>query len=605
MSSRLLLLLIFLSILIFGASAHAQLVVSPLAATPGASVTVTVTIPIGPNDWLRLAPFGSPNVYGYAIATRVNLGAVNTFTLPTTPGVYTVTLFKGEGTWFEPLAVSSPINVAVAAAPPCYVTTTTAAGGGGYLAPLGTTSLACGSSVTFSATPVPGYSFINWSGPGCPPSASPAFTMTVTGDVICIATFSTRVQHTVSLSAVGPGEVSGAGTFEDGALDPIVARPSPEGKFLGWSGYCLNRIGGPSGVLPVYEDFQCVAHFGPATVTVTVTHTGSGTVGGGGTYPSGSPVTLSAVPDAGASWTGWTADCATLFGYGITTGSSHTITVTHDVTCGAAFTEAPGASTGGWNSWVETPSINVFSEDHPYCGVRSVLTVPKVTWGAPGGSQSVKGYIAIVGPNKQDVRLGYALSPSSSRLFVQDPFGYGGLTSLPISVTTGQTVTVILECCYQADGHYRFDQPGNDHWYEGWFDDRIGAWRMIATFPASLMAVPGTWYNGRGGKARQWMEVQGLGSDPPIVEHAAFFNTFVDVYTAGYFPYPNPNPEYCNGHVDVVLWATYQGIPAPLLPHNEGPYDSHWPNEAQEPIYPGYRYWWGCFHHHAKGGLCS
>lgn len=70
-----------------------------------------------------------------------------------------------------------------------------------------------------------------------------------------------------------------------------------------------------------------------STVKLTVTRTGKGTVSqsiAGATFASGTTITLTATPDAGQPWIGWTGACTG-------TAKTCTITLTKDTSVGALF----------------------------------------------------------------------------------------------------------------------------------------------------------------------------------------------------------------------------------------------------------------------------
>ena len=120
---------------------------------------------------------------------------------------------------------------------------------------------------------------------------------------------------TVSSSVPGidcPGDCSGA--YAEGSVVTLTATPGAGAQFVGWNG------GGCNGTAPCPVTLSgattVTATFSQSTVTLSVTKVGLGTVSSlpagidcgsdcGEAYASGTTVTLTALPDAGQQFTGW------------------------------------------------------------------------------------------------------------------------------------------------------------------------------------------------------------------------------------------------------------------------------------------------------------
>jgi PKD repeat protein len=140
-----------------------------------------------------------------------------------------------------------------------------------------------------------------------------------------------RDQLTVSKAGTGSGQVSSSpagiscggscqASFDDGTSVTLTATPDASSVFTGWSGCTAN--GPNSCTVLLSQDTTVTATFASTTPTLTISKQGpgSGTVSTSpagiscgtsckATFPIGSTVTLSATPDPGSVFTGFTGDC--------------------------------------------------------------------------------------------------------------------------------------------------------------------------------------------------------------------------------------------------------------------------------------------------------
>jgi len=177
-----------------------------------------------------------------------------------------------------------------------------------------------GSSVQLTATPDPGWVFSGWSG-ALTGSTNPA-TLTMDADKAVTATF---VQaRTLTVTVVGSGTVAKSpnlATYPNGSSVQLTATPDPGWIFSGWSG-ALTGSTNPA-TLTMDADKAVTATFVQAR-SLTVNVVGSGTVAKSpdlATYPNGSSVQLTATPDPGWVFSGWSGDL---------TGSSNPANLTMD-----------------------------------------------------------------------------------------------------------------------------------------------------------------------------------------------------------------------------------------------------------------------------------
>ena len=189
-----------------------------------------------------------------------------------------------------------------------------------------------GTEVTLTAAPASGSTFAGWSG-DCGGSSQTA-SVTMDAARSCTATFDVE-QFTLSLTIAG----SGSGTvtlyqttnctstcsesYDTGTEVTLTATPASGSTFAAWSG---DDCGGSSQTTSVTMDAarSCTATFDVEqfTLSLTITGSGSGTVtlvDGNDTtscssncsesYDTGTEVTLTATPDNGSTFAGFSGDC--------------------------------------------------------------------------------------------------------------------------------------------------------------------------------------------------------------------------------------------------------------------------------------------------------
>jgi hypothetical protein len=162
-----------------------------------------------------------------------------------------------------------------------------------------------GTSVTVTAAPDAGFGFVGWNG-DLSGAANPE-TLVVDSDKTVGASFTSQ-QYTVSVAPSSGGSVTldpPGGSYLAGTLVGVTAVADPGNVFTGWSGD-LSGTGNPETLL-VDADKSVSAGFAPA-VTLTLSATAGGSVAldpPGGVYAAGTVVTVTADPDTGFVFTGW------------------------------------------------------------------------------------------------------------------------------------------------------------------------------------------------------------------------------------------------------------------------------------------------------------
>ena len=204
-----------------------------------------------------------------------------------------------------------------------------------------------GTQRVIHASPYMGYRFLQWNDNN---TANPR-TFTLTQDTTFTAYFEAIPQYTVTVTANDPnmGTVSGSGTVYEGNTATIRATPSSGYRFTHWNdGVTTN----PRSFI-VISDTSFTAYFEPIPtyiVTLLSNNEEWGTVSGGGTFTSGTTITIHATPNTGYHFDHWSNG---------NTQANTSLTVTNDITLTAYFAQN---STEGINDVTED-GIKVFSID--------------------------------------------------------------------------------------------------------------------------------------------------------------------------------------------------------------------------------------------------
>jgi uncharacterized repeat protein (TIGR01451 family) len=199
--------------------------------------------------------------------------------------------------------------------------------------------------------------FAGWSGACAGTAAGTSVTMSAAKR--CTATFKAApsVILTTTKAGTGGGTVTSspagiacgatcAHSYATGIAVTLTAAPDPDSVFAGWSGACAGTASGTPVTMSAVK--SCTATFNAApsvTLTTTKAGTGSGTVTSsppviacGATcahsYATGTAVTLTAQPDPGSVFAGWSGACAG-------TAPATSVTMSAAKSCTATFNAAP------------------------------------------------------------------------------------------------------------------------------------------------------------------------------------------------------------------------------------------------------------------------
>jgi hypothetical protein len=182
-----------------------------------------------------------------------------------------------------------------------------------------------GSSATLSATPAAHYHFVQWNDGN---TDNPR-TVTVTQDASYTAHFGIDTfLLTASANDASYGTVSGGGSYPYNTTVTLTATANTGHTFMQWSDSVTQN---PRSVT-LTENLSLTAIFtvNDYTVSVVSSNTAMGSVSGGGTYPYGTNITLTATANSGYQFNNWNDG---------NTDNPRTLTVTEDAVYTANFGE--------------------------------------------------------------------------------------------------------------------------------------------------------------------------------------------------------------------------------------------------------------------------
>ncbi|CAL2055366.1 exported hypothetical protein [Tenacibaculum sp. 190524A05c] len=194
--------------------------------------------------------------------------------------------------------------------------------GNGSVTPASGTTYNDGDMATLTATPDTGWEFVGWSNDAS--GSTNPLTITMDADKAVTATFA-RIQRTLTINITGNGTVTppNGSVYNDGTIATVTATPAAGYQFDGWSGDATGTTNPLT--ITMDADKTVTATFSPIQRTLTINAT-NGSVSTspnptGGTYDNGTSVQLTATPDAGYQFDGWSGDA---------TGTTNPLTITLD-----------------------------------------------------------------------------------------------------------------------------------------------------------------------------------------------------------------------------------------------------------------------------------
>jgi len=216
-----------------------------------------------------------------------------------------------------------------------YTLTISVVGSGVVTPSVGSHTYSYGDVVTLTAAPDAGWSFAGWSG-DLSGSANPA-TITMEANKAVTATF-TQIPYALTVSTIGSGSVSkdpDQAIYHYGDVVTLTAAPAVGWSFAGWSGD-LSGSANPA-TITMEANKAITATFTQIPYALTVSTIGSGSVSKDpdqAIYHYGDVVTLTAAPDVGWSFAGWSGDLSgSANPAAITIDVNKTVTATFSLEC--------------------------------------------------------------------------------------------------------------------------------------------------------------------------------------------------------------------------------------------------------------------------------
>ncbi|MCR5659590.1 MAG: InlB B-repeat-containing protein [Bacteroidales bacterium] len=216
-----------------------------------------------------------------------------------------------------------------------------------------------GASCTVHATAKSGYTFIKWTENGAQVSTNANYTFTVSSNRSLVAHFQQQQQQytiTVSANPSNGGNVSGGGTFNQGASCTVHAIANSGYTFVNWTENGTQVSTNANYTFTVSGNRSLVAHFQQQqqqySISVTASPSNGGVVSGGGTFNQGASCTVHATVNSGFTFVNWTEN-----GTQVSTNANYSFTVTGNRELVANFVQSEHTiqATAGANGII-TPS---------------------------------------------------------------------------------------------------------------------------------------------------------------------------------------------------------------------------------------------------------
>ncbi|MGH7742670.1 MAG: InlB B-repeat-containing protein, partial [Candidatus Eiseniibacteriota bacterium] len=289
---------------------------NPLDVTMDAAKSITATFAINMYTLTTdVAPPGSGSVLRDPDQASFNHGSSVELTASPATGYHFVD-WSGDLTGStnpQVLTMNAAKSVTANFAINSYALTTTVVGNGSVSRSLDQPSYEHGTVVHLSATPDPGWMFVGWSGDASG-SANP-LDVTMDAAKSITATFAlTTYTLTTDVAPTGGGTINRdqpGPNYTPGSVVQVTAVPATGYHFDSWSGALAGSANPQSVTLDGNKTVTANFVLGGNSITITTDGNGAGSVTRSPNYvlyAPGSMVTLTAVPEYGSTFTGWSGD---------------------------------------------------------------------------------------------------------------------------------------------------------------------------------------------------------------------------------------------------------------------------------------------------------
>ncbi|RPI04388.1 MAG: DUF3494 domain-containing protein, partial [Ignavibacteriae bacterium] len=259
-----------------------------------------------------------------------------------------------------------------------------------------------GTNVILAAIPAVGYTFTNWGGDAS--GSTNPLTVTMNANKNITANFSAIPQYNVDLSSnpAAGGSTGGGGTFYSGASVLVTATPNVGYTFANWTeGVTIvssnaNYTFTLNGNRTLVANFTAIPNYVVALSSIPLA---GGSTGGGGTFSSGSLVTVTATANAGYAFTNWKEGASI-----VSTNAVYSFTISGNRTLVANFTLslAPGAPDLGlagtyglaaYSAITNVPTESSIINGDASIQINPISSMTGFTFSTPAGAGVVTGSV--------------------------------------------------------------------------------------------------------------------------------------------------------------------------------------------------------------------
>lgn len=224
-----------------------------------------------------------------------------------------------------------------------------------------------GASVTVTATPNDGFTFVNWTENGTEVSTNSSYTFNAANNRSLVANFDIkgyRIETIVSSQA--GGSILGSGTYAHGITVILTATANTGYSFVNWTEGGQEVAATSDYSFTATSDRSLVANFSINSYSISASSStvSGGKVTGSGVYNYGSSITLNATAFAGYTFKDWTEDGAI-----ISTSESYTIDVLSAHTLVANFVSDVELLNGLYYGVMKSP-LALFVADQTYTTIE-------------------------------------------------------------------------------------------------------------------------------------------------------------------------------------------------------------------------------------------